>query len=74
AHVNSYIDEIYSIDTLMLMYKPYTTRCIVSEPIRGTEEKRRPVSQTPRILNRKALGYETEEFADHLEYKENLVR
>ncbi|KAI5163602.1 hypothetical protein NEAUS04_1696, partial [Nematocida ausubeli] len=41
AHVNSYIDEIYSIDTLMLMYKPYTTRCIVSEPIRGTEEKRR---------------------------------
>ncbi|KAI5167211.1 hypothetical protein NEIRO03_1732 [Nematocida sp. AWRm78] len=74
GHANTYIDEMYSIETLMLMYKPYTTRCIVAEPIRGTEEKRKPTAPHHRPNNKKVLGYEAEEFADHHEYKENLVR
>lgn len=77
SHPNTYINEMYSVDTLMLMYKPYTTRCIVAEPIRGTEERRRPPATLPAVVNRaagkKLFGYEVEEFAEH-EYKENLVR
>lgn len=76
GHCNSYIGEIYSIDTLMLMYKPYTTRCIVAEPIKGTEERRRPGpvhSRGAPFIGKRPPGYEMEEFADH-EHKENLVR
>ncbi|KAI5190144.1 hypothetical protein NECID01_0837 [Nematocida sp. AWRm77] len=41
GHPYMYIDEMYSIDTLTHMFKTVSTRCIVNEPIRGTEEKRR---------------------------------
>ncbi|KAH9387385.1 uncharacterized protein NEMAJ01_2281 [Nematocida major] len=68
---NAYVDEIYSVDALMLMYKPYTTRCIVSEPIRGTEERRRS-SPPARCTARKGLG-EAEDFAEG-DHKENMVR
>ncbi|KAI5189247.1 hypothetical protein NEMIN01_0413 [Nematocida minor] len=83
GHCNAYIDEMYSIDALMAMYKPYTTRCIVAEPIKGTEERRRPcaTSQISLLQSNKAvcvgkrvLGYDTEEFAEVQEHKENLVR
>lgn len=73
GHCNGYIDEIYSIDTLMLMYKPFTTRCIVAEPIKGTEERRRAQNKTGINTGKRPAGYEMEEFADY-EHKENLVR
>ncbi|KAI5181868.1 hypothetical protein NEOKW01_2024 [Nematocida sp. AWRm80] len=80
GHPYSYIHEMYSIDTLAQMYKSITTRCIVNEPIRGTEERRKaPVTSTAvpsGILpkpKKMLTSFETDEFSAS-EYKENLVR
>ncbi|OAG31928.1 hypothetical protein NEDG_00403 [Nematocida displodere] len=69
SHPYAYIDEIYSVDTLTHMYKPLSNRCIVNEPIRGTEEKRRGPGRPRKGI----MGYETEEFSCQ-EHKENMAR
>ncbi|KAI5184993.1 hypothetical protein NEHOM01_0544 [Nematocida homosporus] len=69
GHPYAYIDEIYSVDTLTQMFKPASMRCIVNEPIRGTEERRRVAAP----LKRGLAGFEEEEFSC-LEYKENMPR
>lgn len=67
GHPYSYIDETYSVDTLTQMFKPLTTRCIVNEPIRGTEERRK----NPAPPKKDSKAAEDEEFSN-IEYKENI--
>lgn len=75
GHPYAYIDELYSIDTLTHMFKSTSIRCIVNEPIRGTEEKRRSgLTAKPK---KGSTGYDGDEFASQEARerdKENILR
>jgi len=64
-----YVDDIYSVDTLTQMYKTAGAKCIVNEPIRGTEEKRKYFNEKPK---KEDGGCDGEEFLA-IEQKENIA-
>ncbi|KAI5170812.1 hypothetical protein NEFER03_0271 [Nematocida sp. LUAm3] len=70
GHAYAYIDEIYSIDTLTHMFKPAITKCIVNEPIKGLEERRKTETSKMQTEN----GEDDEEENIPPEMHDNMVR
>lgn len=63
----AYIGDTHSLETLSKTYRGSSVKCIVNEPVRGTEEKRRGPGRP-----KKVQGCETDDLAYQQEHKENI--